>query len=40
MPLFESLLKETVTFKASEYEMQAFIKPCNVPQTQSKSNEK
>ena len=33
-------LKETATLKANESEMQALIKPCNWPQTQSKSNEK
>ena len=33
------LLKEAATLKANESEMQALIKPCNMPQTQPKSNE-
>ena len=33
-------LKETATLKASESEMQALIKSCNLPQTRSKSNKK
>ena len=33
-------LKGTATLKAKETEIQALIKPCILPQTQSKSDEK
>ena len=34
------LLKELAALKASESDTQALIKPCNLPQTQSKSDKK
>ena len=36
----ESWLKQMATLKTSEFEMQALIKPYNLPQTSSKSEVK
>ena len=38
--LMGGFLKGTATLKASESVMQAIFKPCNLPQTWSKPNEK
>ena len=38
--IYSGLLKGTATLKANESEMQALIKTCILPQTQSKSSEK
>ena len=38
--VFFNSLKGMATLKASASDMQALIKPCNISQTQSKSNEK